>query len=133
MRPVRASRRSDDDEVVAAMLVAPIDNCTHINHANQCGHLRGFRLGEGNRAKCQKHGVSVAEIEALFAGPPFVTSDASHSLTEARVRAVGRTSAEKYLFVVFTVRERDGQSLIRPISARYMHRKEIRRYEETKA
>lgn len=94
----------------------------------------GFDWDDGNREKCQKHGVSIAEIESLFQGKdPSLASDASHSLTETRSRAVGRASTGRYLFVVFTVREREGHRFIRPISARYMHRKEIRQYEKTKA
>jgi uncharacterized DUF497 family protein len=30
----------------------------------------GFDWDSGNRAKCQKHGVSIAEIESLFLGTP---------------------------------------------------------------
>ena len=29
--------------------------------------VSGFDWDEGNRAKCQKHGLTVAHIEALFA------------------------------------------------------------------
>ena len=28
--------------------------------------VSGFDWDEGNKSKCQKHGVSIAEIEALF-------------------------------------------------------------------
>ena len=34
------------------------------------------------------------------------------------------------MFVAFTVRERGGMWFIRPVSARYMHRKEVEAYEE---
>lgn len=34
------------------------------------------------------------------------------------------------MFVAFTFRNRNGEQLIRPISARYMHEKEAREYEE---
>ena len=34
------------------------------------------------------------------------------------------------MFVAFTIRERGGRRLVRPVSARYMHRKEIEGYEE---
>jgi uncharacterized protein len=34
------------------------------------------------------------------------------------------------MFVAFTFRERDGATFIRPISARYMHKKEIEAYEK---
>jgi uncharacterized DUF497 family protein len=30
----------------------------------------GFDCDDGNREKCQKHGVAIAEIEAFFAGAP---------------------------------------------------------------
>jgi hypothetical protein len=29
-------------------------------------HVDGFDWDDGNRSKCQKHGMSIAEIEALF-------------------------------------------------------------------
>jgi hypothetical protein len=32
--------------------------------------VSGFDWDEGNRAKCQKHGVSIPEIEELFAQGP---------------------------------------------------------------
>lgn len=33
------------------------------------------------------------------------------------------------MFVVFTFRQQEGRRLIRPLSARYMHKKEIEGYE----
>jgi uncharacterized DUF497 family protein len=33
------------------------------------------------------------------------------------------------VFVVFTIRMRNGREVVRPLSARYMHRREIERYE----
>jgi hypothetical protein len=47
------------------------------------------------------------------------------------MRAIGRSAAGRYLFVVFMLREIDGQTKLRPISARYMHQKEITHYEST--
>jgi uncharacterized DUF497 family protein len=35
--------------------------------------------------------------------------------------------------VAFTIRRIDGESFIRPISARYMHRKEIEHYDQATA
>ncbi len=89
----------------------------------------GFDLDEANRAKCRKHGVSAEEIEALFENAPRVAPDSKHSLEEDRFIAVGRTPRGRPLFVAFTFRKRGGARLIRPISARYMHRKEIEAYE----
>lgn len=65
----------------------------------------GFEWDSYNPAKCQKHGVSVAEIERLFSGTPLVAPDALHSLNEQSFRAVGRTITKRHLFVVFTVRK----------------------------
>ena len=92
--------------------------------------LAGFDWDAGNRAKCQKHGVSVAEIEALFSRPLLVVPDAGHSKTETRIRALGKTSAGRTIFLVFTMRRKAGLHLIRPISARYMHAKEVATYEK---
>ncbi len=89
----------------------------------------GFDWDRGNRAKCRKHGVSIDAIERLFAAPVAILSDAAHSLKERRYRAIGRTPQRRAVFVVFTLRQRNGDVLIRPISARFMHAKELRTYE----
>jgi uncharacterized protein len=89
----------------------------------------GFDWDAANRDKCEKHGVSIAEIEALLVANPRVAPDPRHSGTEERLVAVGRNSQGRALFVVFTIRSRDGKNFIRPLSARYMHRKEIDGYE----
>ena len=90
----------------------------------------GFDWDEGNRTKCQKHGVAPSEIEAIFASDIAVRPNLHHSLDEFRYQAIARTGAGRHLFMVFTLRERDGQVLIRPISARFMHKTEIARYEK---
>ena len=56
--------------------------------------------------------------------------DAAHSRAEERHWAIGETASGRSVFVVFTIRERGGKRFIRPVSARYMHRKEVKRYEE---
>jgi uncharacterized DUF497 family protein len=94
------------------------------------GPIAGFEWDQGNRQKCQGHGVSIAEIEGLFASRHAIRVDVEHSLVEERFKAIGRTAAGRFIFLVFTLRERGGALCIRPISARYMHRKEIERYEE---
>ena len=66
----------------------------------------------------------------MFGGPIVVLPDPGHSLTERRFRGIGSSHDGRPVFVVFTIRERDGRRTIRPISARYMHRKEIERYDE---
>ena len=93
------------------------------------GLVSGLEWDDGNLAHCQKHGVSRLEIESLFTSPVIVLPDAGHSQTERRFRASGRT-AGRAVFIVFTIRERDGRRYIQPVSARYMHREEIESYEE---
>lgn len=45
------------------------------------------------------------------------------------MRAMGRAGSGRYVFIVYTERYNDGELKIRPISARYMHSKEIQYYE----
>jgi uncharacterized DUF497 family protein len=90
--------------------------------------VAGFDWDAGNREKCQKHGVSVRDIEGLFARTIAIQPDPS--VIEQRFRAIGRTEGGRYVFLVFTLRKRKDDTLIRPISARYMHSKEITLYEE---
>jgi uncharacterized protein len=88
----------------------------------------GVEWDAGNRSKCQKHGVSIAEIVAMFAGEPRYAPDVQHSGDEQRYLATGRTAADRPLLVVFTIRESGEHRYVRPISARYMHAKEAARY-----
>lgn len=88
-----------------------------------------FDWDDGNREKCQKHGVSLETIEALFTQTLYVEPDPATA--EERFRAVGRARDGRSVFLVFTTRERNEQLLIRPISARYMHQREVDAYEKT--
>ena len=90
----------------------------------------GFDWDRGNRAKCQKHGLSIALIESLFARPLAILPSAADSQDERRFCAVGQTGNGRRVFLVFTLRRKDDKQLIRPISARYMHKKEIESYEK---
>jgi uncharacterized DUF497 family protein len=89
----------------------------------------GFDWDRGNLAKFRKHGVSIAEIEELFESGPTVAPDLRHSTVEDRYIAVGRNREGRPLFVAFTLRRRGGRMFLRPLSARYMHKKEIAAYE----
>lgn len=91
----------------------------------------GFDWDEGNQEKCQKHGLTLADIEAFFHQESiFVAPDLQHSQLEQRYLAIGLSQTQRPMFVVFTLRDQGDGSLIRPISARYMHQREARRYEE---
>jgi uncharacterized protein len=92
--------------------------------------VSGFDWDKGNRTKCEKHGVSIVEIENLFAHGPRVAPDPKHSADEDRLIAVGRPSAGRPIFVAFTIRTKNKLRLIRPVTARFMHVKEIAAYEE---
>jgi uncharacterized DUF497 family protein len=92
------------------------------------GRAAGFEWDAGNWPKCGKHGVSRAEIERVIAAARFAVDDPSPR--EKCYRTAGRAPTGRHVFVVFTYRERGGSVYVRPISARYMHRREIESYEK---
>ena len=94
--------------------------------------IHGFDWDNGNWPKCAKHGVTKNEIESLFDDRPNLYPDTKHSQDETRHLAIGRTRTGRWLLVAFTLRRRKRQRLIRPISARYMNKKEIEHYEQEK-
>ena len=89
--------------------------------------ISGFDWDEGNWPKCGKHGVSREEIEQALLGSPAVMPDPHPQ--EPRMRAISKTQAGRYVFLVFALRQVGGQTKIRPISSRFMHQKEIDHYE----
>lgn len=91
----------------------------------------GFDWDNGNWPKCGKHGVSRQEIEEVLAGEPAVLADPHPR--EPRLRAIGKTRSGRYVFLAFVLRAIHGKTLIRPISARFMHKKEVIQYENSPA
>lgn len=91
----------------------------------------GFNWDDGNAPKVRtRHDVDPGECEQAFLIEPFIVSaDAKHSDAERRWRALGRTSADRHLYLVFTMRG----TLIRVVQARNMNRKERRTYADAKA
>lgn len=89
--------------------------------------LTAFEWDAGNVEKSwTKHKVLPTEGEQVFFNQPLVVAvDEKHSSVEARYYALGRTDANRYLFVVFTVRGRK----IRIISVRDMNRRERKVYD----
>lgn len=89
--------------------------------------IAGFEWDRGNRQKCRTHGVSIRDVESMFddGRSVLILPDVAHSQTERRLIAIGQTHTGRHAFVAFTMRMTDGKTYIRPISARYMHRKEI--------
>jgi uncharacterized DUF497 family protein len=90
--------------------------------------LTGFQWDAGNSEKnWLAHDVTQAETEqVLFNRPVLIMADAAHSQGEGRQYILGSTSAGRRLTVVFTIRE----SLVRPIMARDMSRRERRLHAE---
>jgi uncharacterized DUF497 family protein len=88
--------------------------------------LMKFDWSHGNDTKCAKR-VSIKEIEQLFHCDPTIIRDVVHSENEERFVAIG-TVSNRQIHVVFTERFIGGESHIRPISARYMHKKEAKRH-----
>jgi uncharacterized protein len=92
--------------------------------------IAGFDWDDGNsRKSADKHDVSQAEAESVFFNDPLVVAaDARHSEKEQRLNALGKTAQNRLLHVTFTLRQ--GGTIIRVISARDMHRKERKIYEQ---
>jgi hypothetical protein len=90
--------------------------------------LTGFQWDAGSSEKnWLAHDVTPAETEQVFFNRPvLIMPDAAHSTREVRRYVLGRTNAGRRLTVVFTIR----QSLLRPIMARDMSRREGRLYLE---
>jgi uncharacterized protein len=92
--------------------------------------ITGFEWDEGNsRKSADKHDVSQAEAESIFFNDPLIVAeDIKHSEREPRLNALGKTSQNRLLHITFTLRQNG--TLIRVISARDMHRKERKAYEQ---
>lgn len=80
--------------------------------------VSGFEWDKGNRDKCRKHGVAITAIESAFHGDLSIFPDPAHSQVEERFIAIGKTEGGRHVFVAFTLRNYDGETFIRPISAR---------------
>ncbi|MGL6223135.1 MAG: BrnT family toxin [Steroidobacteraceae bacterium] len=91
--------------------------------------VAGFDWDAGNLEKCAGHGVSIEEIESVLQGEVWTFPDVAHSRRETRYLAIGRTAAGRHVFLAFTLRKRGDEQWLRPISARYMHAKEIQHYQ----
>lgn len=89
--------------------------------------IAGIDWDRGNWPKCGKHGVSQDEIDYALRRMTFRIPDPNPS--EPRYRTAARGPDGRPVFVVYTHRERQGKTWLRPISARYMHGKEVTEYE----
>ena len=56
----------------------------------------GFDWDVGNLKKCQKHGLSIADIESLFDRPVVILPDKENFQGERRFRAIGRSETRSW-------------------------------------
>jgi uncharacterized protein len=94
----------------------------------QLSDAEGFHWDKGNIEKnWERHKVSHIECEEVFFNKPLIVGeDEAHSKSEKRYYGLGKTTDGRYLFVVFTFRNKK----IRVISARDMKKKERKVYDE---
>ena len=88
----------------------------------------GFQWDKGNIDKnLIKHNVENWECEQVFFNRPLlVLEDPTHSVSEERWAAFGKTDTDRFLVVIFTKRN----DLIRIISARDTNNRERKFYNE---
>ena len=91
---------------------------------------QGFQWDKGNSLKSWlRHHVTEGDAEQVFFNEPLLLAiDEQHSQQETRFRVMGYTDENRYLYIVFMVRD----NLIRVISARDMNKKERAIYEKFK-
>lgn len=90
------------------------------------GKIKGFEWDKGNLDKSyQKHGITPNQAEEIFLDKNLkVIRDIKHSQGEKRLIALGKSFAQKILFVVFIIRK----NKVRIISARKANQKERKKY-----
>lgn len=89
---------------------------------------KGFQWDKWNIDKShEKHKITANESEEIFLDENLqVVKDVKHSQKEARFIAIGKTSENKTLFVVFTLKK----NKVRIISARKANKKERSKHEK---
>src|SRR5271156_6526891 len=101
-----------------------MSNLSKRHYTSLSGELR-FDWDDGNDSKSlAKLGISTEAIEAFFEAELSISEDPKHSQHEPRFLAVGLSKEGRSVIVSFTIRIKEGDRCVRPISARYMHVKE---------
>lgn len=88
------------------------------------GSLRGFDWDSGNVSKVKER-VDLDVVEHAFFCDPLFAEDELHSTGDEKRYVMVCLNLLKPVFAVFTLR----QQKIRVISARYMHKREVKKYE----
>lgn len=89
--------------------------------------VMGLDWDDGNWPKCAKHGFTKEEIAEVLLGDTLTVIPDPYP-HESRLRGIGQTKSGRHVFIVFTIRQTEIGHKIRPISARYMHKKEVDHY-----
>lgn len=92
-----------------------------------------LQIDKDNETKLQKHGLTIEQIKIFFNSSPSYTKDEAHSTEEEKRYIAFGPFEESFIFVAFTFRMKGKKLFYRPISARFAHKKEIKRlYENIK-
>ena len=104
----------------------PIYTPPELAYIHKCVLLDAYKA----LSNLKKHGVSFEEAATVFVDPDALDwDDPEHSYFEQRSKRLGSSLAGRILIVVYTQRRlKDGQELIRIISARQATRKERKAY-----
>ena len=87
------------------------------------------RKNVGNQ---EKHGISFETAQLVFNDPYQLSIQDRHVDGEERWQTIGEISGITIVIVAHTFRERDGEEVIRLISARQATKQERQRYEQAK-
>jgi len=115
-------------------LLARIESAVYVDNIPAMIHLihqaEGFDWDSANIEKIvNKHNVLPSQAEQVFFNEPLLLmDDVKHSQKEARYHALGVTDDLRLLHITFTFRSKG--TLVRVVSARDMHRKERKVYEQ---
>ena len=88
-----------------------------------------FDWNDTNLEHTAKHGVTPSEIEFVLNNNPMIRPDPYPPEIEQRWRGIGPNMAGDMLFIVFMVKDDTDTLTLRPISARRMHKREVKKYE----
>lgn len=92
--------------------------------------IKGVQWDKGNWPKCGKHGATQDEIEHVLEHMTFRTRDPYPE--EERWNTAHLAITGRHIFVVYMYREQEDGIYLRPISARPMHEREVKKYEQIK-
>ena len=88
-------------------------------------NLGGFDWDAGNIQKVSSR-VPLEVVEEAFLRFPLIAEDNKHSTKQEKRYLLICLQLTRPVFVIFTIRN----NKIRVVSARYMHKREVKKYEE---